>query len=407
MIASIAMAFQALTANKLRSALTILGTVIGVACVVALWNIGESSRQYMGGALSSIGQHLIMVRARWDAGDESVRRFRYRPLRARQYYAVRDHCPSVAQVSPVLFDSRSVVFGGRRKQVPINGCAPSFLTIRGWTVEEGEPFADGDVAGASRVVLLGAHVKQELFGGLDAVGQTIMIERVPFKVLGVLKSKGSFFGDNQDDKILAPYTALMDRLGRGSDYHMLWVSAKSKELIPQARREILLTIRESQQLPADAPDSVYLEDLGEVAESVDKVLVGFSLFLGAVGAVSLLVGGIGIMNIMLVSVTERTREIGLRMALGATDMAILTQFLTEAAVLSSLGGVLGLAIGAGGALGATAILTSVTGSEWPAVVTPDSMVAALVVALGVGVFFGFYPAWRASRLDPIEALRRE
>ena len=407
MLAALAMAFQALAANKLRSALTILGTVIGVSCVVALWNMGESSRQYMGGALSSIGQNLVMIRARWDADDPDAKRTRYRPLRTREYHAVRDHCPSVSAVSPMLWGSAEALVGKQRKRAPVRGCAPSFLEIRGWEIERGVAFGEGELESSARVVLLGAGVAKDLFGGLDAVDQTVLLEKVPFRVLGVLKAKGSLFGENQDDQILAPYTALLDHLGWGTEYHMLWASARSREAIPRAKREILLAIRESQHLPPDVPESVSLEDLGEVAASVDKVLVGFSLFLGAIGAVSLLVGGIGIMNIMLVSVTERTREIGLRMALGATDFAILTQFLIEAAVLSSVGGVLGLLFGSGGALGATAILTHLTGTRWPAVIAPGSLVVALLVALGVGVFFGFYPAWRASRLDPIEALRHE
>jgi putative ABC transport system permease protein len=407
MLAALAMAFQALATNKLRSVLTILGTVIGVGCVVALWNMGESSRQYMGGALSSIGQNLVMVRPKWDAEDPDAKRTRYRPLRTREYHAVRDHCPSVASVSPMLWGQAEALYGKQRKRVQIRGCAPSFLEIRGWTVERGLPFGEGDLECSTRVVLLGANVVRELFGSLEAVGQTVLLEKVPFRVLGVLKAKGSLFGENQDDQILAPYTALLDHLGWGTDYHMLWASARSREVVAQAKREILLAVREAQHLPSYVPDSVALEDLGEVAASVDKVLVGFSLFLGAIGAVSLLVGGIGIMNIMLVSVTERTREIGLRMALGATDFAILTQFLIEATVLSSLGGALGILFGSGAALGATVVLSRLTETKWPPVIAPGSLVVALLVALGVGVFFGFYPAWRASRLDPIEALRHE
>jgi putative ABC transport system permease protein len=407
MIAAIGMAFQSLAANKLRSILTVLGTVIGVGCVVALYHIGDSGRRYMSDSLASIGQNLIFVHSRHGSDEEEQRRGRHKPLTLADCEAIRTGCPSVAEASPILFGGVDAVFGTRYRRTQIRGCFPSYLSICKFALELGAPFSDADVRGANRVVLLGSMVATELFGALDPVGQQIRLNQVPFTVLGVLKSKGSFFGDDQDNRILAPFTSISTHLGFGRNVHMIFVSARERELTNQAINEIKLAVRQSQRLSPDRKDGIECQDLGEVASSVDNVLVGFTLVLGAIGALSLLVGGIGIMNIMLVSVTERTKEIGLRMALGATDFNVLMQFLVEAMVLSGLGGAVGALGGIGFAAIATEVLSMTTRQPWHLAVSVWSMAGALIFALAIGVFFGFYPAWRASRLDPIAALRHD
>jgi len=407
MIQAIYLAFQALAANKLRAGLTMLGTIIGVGCVVALWNVGLSGRRYMSDALESFGKNVIFVHPRHSSDEEDQRRFRYRPLGLGDVAAIEAFCPSVDQASPCLSNYTKVVYGATFRQVRIYGCFPSFLAIRDWKIERGAAFSASDERSGNRVVLLGATVARELFGTVDPVGATVRLEREPFVVIGVLKSKGSFFGEDQDNVVLAPYTSLADNMGWGRNVHVVFVSAHTKESIPQAKNEIRLAVRASQKLPPSRKDSVELQDLGEVTAMVDQVLVGFSLLLGAIGAISLLVGGIGIMNIMLVSVTERTKEIGLRMALGAKDIDILMQFLVEAMVLGGTGGVLGVVGGLSTAFGTVQILSLVLQRPWPFVVSIPSLLLAVAFAAAVGLFFGLYPAWRASRLDPIEALRRE
>ncbi|HYF49756.1 MAG TPA: ABC transporter permease [Planctomycetota bacterium] len=405
---AVMMALQALAANKLRAALTILGTVIGVGCVVALWHIGDSGRSYMSNSLASIGQNLIFISTRYSAGeDEDQRRFKFRPLTLSDAEAIKFGCPSVKDVSPMLFGSGQAVNGKRFRRTQIRGCYASYMQIMNYEFSAGVSFSDADVKSGNRVAVLGHVVAQELFGAIDPIKQVIRINQVPFTVVGILKPKGSFFGDNQDDRILVPFTSAAVHLGFGRNVHMMFASALERGLIPQAKNEIRLAIRKSQKLSSDRKDGIELNDLGEVAASVDKVLIGITMLLGAIGATSLLVGGIGIMNIMLVSVTERTKEIGLRVALGATDFNVLMQFLIEAMVLSGLGGVIGTIGGIGMAAATTAVLTMVTGQVWPMELSVPALVTAMIFALAVGVFFGFYPAWRASRLDPITALRHE
>ena len=407
MISAIRMAFQALAANKLRSLLTMLGTIVGVSCVVALWNIGQSGRMFMNNSLSSIGQNLLFVMPRFNKDDENQKRNRYHPLTLADVAAIQDNCPSVAEVSPVLFGNANAVYGSRNRSTQVLGVYPSYTSIRDWKLETGVFLSESDVRNSKRVVLLGSKVAQDLFGTLDPVGEKIRLGTEPFIIMGVLKSKGSSFGEDQDDRILVPFTSLADHMGFSRNLHMLMASAKDRSLIPQAKHEILMAVRASQRIPPDRKDSVEIQDLGELMTSVDGVLLGITALLGAIGAISLLVGGIGIMNIMLVSVTERTKEIGLRMALGATDINILSQFLIEAMVLSGVGGVIGIGCGFGAASATVKILTFTTGQEWPIVISMISAGVAFTFSLFVGIFFGFYPAWRASRLDPIVALRHE
>lgn len=407
MFSAILMAFQALAANKLRAALTMLGTVIGVTCVVALWNIGESGRAFMSDSLESIGQNLIFISPKYNVDEAEQKRSQFHPLSLKEVACIQDNCPTIDEVSPVLMFSSNIVCGSRSHHTRIEGCFPSYLGIRKWKIEAGVSFGESDARGRFRVALLGSHLAHELFAGRDPVGERIRVGKTPFVVIGVLKSKGSMFGQNQDDILLMPYETLADCMGQGRNIHIIFASAKTREEIPAAKKEIVAAVRDSMKIQPGRKDPVDTQDLGEMSKAVDGVLVGATMLLGAIGCISLLVGGIGIMNIMLVSVTERTREIGLRIALGASDANILIQFLVEAMTLSAIGGVIGAGCGLGVSAGAIKILSLITQREWPMVFSGLSVAVAVVFSMGVGVFFGFYPAWRASRLDPIVALRRE
>jgi putative ABC transport system permease protein len=401
MIGSFRMAFQALAANKLRSALTMLGNVIGVMCVIALVNIGISGREKIQGSLSSIGQNMIFVFPRFDPDAESPRD-RWRPLEMDDVKAISSGCPSVAAVSPMLDFGVKVTFGNQHTGTQIQGVWPSYLSIRDWGLGSGVSFTEADLHAGSKVCLLGQTVVNDLFGNLDPVGQTVRINRQPFLVLGVLESKGTFLtGQDQDKTIIAPITAVQQRLTGGRSVKVIYCSARLRDEIPKVKEEIRAAVRQSHKLPPNRRDDIETQDLGSMAMIVDSVVIAATALLAAIAFISLLVGGIGIMNIMLVSVTERTREIGLRMAVGATDLDVLMQFLIEAMVLSAIGGVFGVGLGLGLSAGVSMLF------EWPAALSLLSVVVAVIFSAGVGIFFGLYPAWRASQLDPIVALRHE
>ncbi|HLX62015.1 MAG TPA: ABC transporter permease [Planctomycetota bacterium] len=407
MLSPIVMAFQALAANKLRAALTMLGNIIGVTCVIALWNIGESGRAYMSNAVASFGQNLIFIRPNYNVDENEQGKFQFHPLSLKDVDAIEENCPSVEDTSPVLMFQSNVSEGPRSHMTRIEGCFPSYLRIRQWKVASGASFSGTDAQERVRVALIGSFVASELFPGRDPVGERIRIDKTPFTVIGVLESKGSVFGQNFDDILLMPYQTLADCMGQGRNIHMIFCSARTRDGIEKAKSEIRGAVRESQKILPGRKDPIHMEDQGEMLRMVDGVLVGATMLLGAIACISLLVGGIGIMNIMLVSVTERTREIGLRMALGASDANILIQFLIEAMVLSAVGGAIGAGMGLGVSALAVKILSLITKSDWPMVFSLVSVAVALVFSMFVGIFFGFYPAWRASRLDPIVALRRE
>jgi putative ABC transport system permease protein len=401
MMSSFRMALQALAANKLRALLTMLGNVIGVMCVVALVNIGISGREKIQNSLSSIGQNMIFVFPRFDPDAES-QRDRWRPLEMTDVRAIADGCPSVAGVSPVVETSAKITFGNQHSGSQVQGVWPSYFFIRDWKMSSGVPFTEADLRAGAKVCVLGQTVVSDLFGNLDPIGQTVRINRQPFVVVGVLEAKGTFLtGQDQDKTIVAPITTIQQRLIGGRGIRMIYVSARLREEIDRCKLEIRQAIRQSHKLQPNRRDDVETQDLGSMAMIVDTVVISATALLAAIAFISLLVGGIGIMNIMLVSVTERTREIGLRMAVGATDLAILLQFLVEAVVLSAIGGMFGVVLGIGLSNGVSLIF------DWPASLSLISVVVAVLFSAGVGIFFGLYPAWRASQLDPIVALRHE
>lgn len=401
MIAPLRMAFQALVANPLRSALTMLGNIIGVMCVVALVNIGISGRAEIQESLSSIGQNTIFVFPRFDAGGETQKE-RWRPMKMEDVEAIQAGCPSVAAVSPHQDTAARVTFGNSHMGSEVAGAWASIIQIRDWRIEHGLAFTDADVRASAKVCLIGQTVVRELFGNLDPVGQTIRINQQPFLVIGTLAAKGTFLtGQDQDRVILAPITAVQERLRGNRDLKLVYASAVSRDAMDKAKEEIRAAVRQRQQVPADRPDTIDTKDMGELTALVDGVLFAATALLAAIAFISLIVGGIDIMNIMLVSVTERTREIGLRMAVGATDLDIMLQFLVEAMVLSFVGGLGGAVLGIGLSAGISTAL------KWPLSLSLLSLGVALVFSAVVGIFFGLYPAMRASRLDPIVALRHE
>jgi putative ABC transport system permease protein len=401
MIAPLRMAFQALFANPLRSALTMLGNIIGVMCVVALVNIGISGRAEIQENLSSIGQNTIFVFPRFDPDGETSKD-RWRPLKLEDVDAVKNGCPSVAAVSPHQEVTARVSFGNSHMGCQIAGSWPTMLTIRDWRIESGVAFTEADVRASSKVCLIGRTVLNELFGNLDPIGQTVRINQHPFQVIGTLAPKGTFLtGQDQDRLIITPISALQERLRGNRDIQLIYAAAVSREEMDKAKEEIRAAIRQRQQLPPDRKDTIDTKDMGELTALVDKVLFAATALLAAIAFISLLVGGIGIMNIMLVSVTERTREIGLRMAVGATDLDVLLQFLVEAMVMSIVGGSMGALLGVGLSAGISLAL------GWPLSISAMSLAVALIFSAAVGIFFGLYPALRASRLDPIVALRHE
>jgi putative ABC transport system permease protein len=326
--------------------------------------------------------------------------------------AIAEECPSVRAVSPLVGTSGQVVGGNVNwKPNEMLGVGPDYLVVRNWPLAYGEFFSDREVAGATKVCVLGQTLVTRLFAGNNPIGQQVRVKNIPFQVVGVLSRKGAnLVGQDQDDTLLMPYTTVQKRL-QGSTFSnigVIFVSAKSDAVQQQAALEIKSLLKERHKIAPGQPPDFEVSNTADIANAFAIVTGSMTAMLSAIAAISLLVGGVGIMNIMLVSVTERTREIGLRMALGARPRDILRQFLVEAVVLASIGGVVGLALGIGMSAGATRVINLLLPSaNWPLVVSVPAALVALVFAAGVGVFFGYYPARRASRLDPIEALRYE
>ena len=399
-------ALESLAANKLRSGLTILGIVIGVAAVIAMISIGRGAQNTITGSISGIGTNLLFV---FRGGSEEVRN--PKPITLGDAEAMADPflAPSVAEVAPVLQGDGKVTYGGESTLTSIMGVTPQYGPVRNAAVTEGEFINEEHSLGRASVVLLGTQVAEKLFGRkAGLVGETVRIEGQPFRVLGILEEKGGSAFSNQDDQVLIPLTTAQTRLIRRSTrdrVDMLMVQAVSAQAVPQASEEIAQILRSRHQTEIGADDFTILsqQDFLDTARTIPGVL---TIFLGGIAAISLLVGGIGIMNIMLVSVTERTREIGLRKALGARKIDILVQFLTESSVLSLIGGVIGILLGwlISVAVGRIAAANNATIN--PAIGL-DTVLLATLFSTAVGLFFGLYPANRAASLEPVEALRYE
>mgnify|MGYP001765387313 FL=1 len=397
---------KAILRNKMRSSLTMLGIIIGVACVIVVVAVASGASTAIQASITSLGTNFIMVfpgavtqsGARIFTGQSG--------LSPGDAEAIRAECPSVAYVSPGERTSGQVVAGETNWGTQIQGVGVDWPLIRAWNLEEGSWFSEADVKGAAKVCILGRTVADSLFPRGGAVGEIVRIRNVPFRVLGVLEKKGSStMGQDQDDTVATPYTTVMKRLqghwGHRDRVDVIYVSAVSADRVALAQREIEALLRQRHKLGPDQENTFMMRSQEEIASMAAENSRTLSWLLGIVGAVSLLVGGIGIMNIMLVSVTERTREIGLRMAIGAKGRHVLAQFLLEAVVLSVLGGAIGMLLGSG----VSWFIADRLG--WPVQVGATSAAIAFGFSSLVGIFFGYYPARKASRLDPIEALRYE
>ena len=399
-ITTIKVALRALRRNKLRSILTALGIIIGVGAVIAMVSIGNGAKAQVEAQVASLGENVITVfpgsfttggmRSGW--GSAST-------LTIEDAEGIRREVANAVAVSPEVRDRAQVLANGLNWNTQIMGESPDYPAIRTWKFAEGSIFTDQDVRSVAKVAVLGKTVVDQLFPDGDPLGKTVRIRNIPFKVVGVLASKGfNLFGQDQDDTVVIPYTSHLKRVSHHTNINSILVQAASAEAIDKVQQDItdlLMQRRKGREQDFTVRNQV------EIAQAATATSETMTLLLGAIAGVSLIVGGIGIMNIMLVSVTERTREIGIRLAVGAHGRDVLLQFLIEAVILSSLGGVIGILIG----VGASELVSMKTG--WPILVSSTSVVVAVVFSAAVGMFFGFYPARKAAQLDPIEALRYE
>ncbi len=396
-------ALVALRRNPMRTLLTMLGVIIGVGCVVTMVAIGQGATAAVQSQIGALGTNFMMIFAgSRSAGGVHMGAGTSQRLTEDDAAAIVKECPSVAVAEPAVRSAGQTVYGNQNWATSVQGSGPDYPTIRAWAVEKGAFFSEADVKAATKVAVIGATVAENLFGDANPVGEVIRIKDVPFRVIGVLEKKGSNMGgQDQDDLIVAPYTTVQRRLAGITYIHMIMVSAIAPDKIEQATAEITALLRQRHRLTDRQDDDFIIRSQQEIASAASQMTGVLTALLGAIASVSLLVGGIGIMNIMLVSVTERTREIGVRRALGARRSDIRRQFLIESSVISGLGGAIGVALG----FGASRAIARFAG--WATLMQPQVIVGALLFAGLVGVFFGIYPAAKAARLDPIEALRYE
>jgi putative ABC transport system permease protein len=408
LLATIKIALSALRANRFRSFLTMLGIIIGVAAVIAMMAVGSGATASIEQEISSIGSNLLIVLSgtitssgiRMGSGQAVT-------LTEDDARAIAAECPAVLAASPTVRGGAQVVFGNSNWATVIQGATPDYLLIRDLSVAEGRAFTDQDVDSAAKVALLGPTVVQNLFGATDPLGQVIRIKGVPFTVDGVLDPKGqSPSGQDQDDVIIIPIsTAKKKVLGTNQanarSVGAILVQARDANLMTQAQEEVTALLHQRHRIQPGQEDDFSVRNLTEILAARESSARIMSILLGAIASVSLVVGGIGIMNIMMVSVTERTKEIGLRLAIGARKKNILTQFLVESATLSLIGGVIGILLGMGASIGIS------YAAQWATLISPAAILLAFVFSGLVGIFFGYYPARKAARLDPIESLRYE
>jgi putative ABC transport system permease protein len=398
---------RALTRNKMRTFLTALGIIIGVGSVIAMVSIGTGAKIAIQNRFNAMGTNLLFVRpgsmnlggVRTGFGGRST-------LKIGDVEAIEKDCPSVQGTSPNINTQGQVIYLNKNWRTQIQGVSEKYPEIRKWEIDQGTFFDEEQLQNAEKVCVLGADVRQYLFeDGEDPLGKVIRIRRVPFTIVGILKSKGQAAGmGRRDDMICVPYTTASRRLVRQTFIQSIDVEAISAKAIPLAQQEIETLLRIRHNIEPGAADDFNVRNMADIAENAESAIGVLTLLLGSIAAISLLVGGIGIMNIMLVSVTERIREIGIRMSIGARERDILLQFLAEAVVLSLIGGFLGIGLG----LGLSKLLKYIPiFSRIQTVVSLGSVILSFLFAGSVGVFFGFYPARKASKLDPIEALRYE
>jgi putative ABC transport system permease protein len=396
-------AAESIARNKMRSLLTMLGIVIGVAAVIVMVAIGNGARLQIESSIKKLGTNVIMIMptSTTHAG-ASLGAATYNKLTVADAFKIKREATLVSAVSPVVVTETQVIGGQGNWKTRINGVSTDFFRIRDWNTSSGEIFTDADVQAGRKVALLGATVAKNLFSGSDPIGAHIQIGRVPFTVVGIMQAKGgSGGGGDEDDVVVMPYTTAQTRLKGDVDIGHMFASAFSASQMPAAQEEIAGILRDSHKLKPGAEDDFFLRNQIEITRAITSTTRTMSALLAAIASISLLVGGIGIMNIMLVSVTERTHEIGIRMAIGARGRDVLNQFLVESIAMSVMGGLVGLVVGYAGAT----LLRRITG--WPVAVPLTAVLIAVGFSAAVGVTFGFYPARKAAALNPIEALRYE
>ena len=399
----IRVAFKALGRNKMRSILTMLGIIIGVGAVIAMVSIGQGAQQTISEQIASAGSNMLFVTpGSFSSGGVRMGMGTTSHLTVEDCQAIERECPAVKYASPLVRTNTSVVYGNQNWSTSVQGYDTRFSQIRLWEVERGSFFTEQDVATAQRVCILGKTVADNLFAGTDPVGQEIRMRNMPWRVIGVLQSKGqSGMGQDQDDTIIAPYTTVQKKMLGIIFINSIMVSAVTQEASSTAEAEITDLLRQRHHITRSEDDDFQVRNLADMAELANNSNQVMTLLLASIAFVSLIVGGIGVMNIMLVSVTERTREIGIRMAVGATGGDVQFQFLTEAIVLAIFGGLIGVIIGTV----ASKVISDALG--WPTLISTTAIGAAFSFAAVIGIGAGWYPARKASRLDPIEALRYE
>jgi len=402
--ATLKIAVRALRRNAMRTLLTMLGIIIGVGAVIAMVSIGNGAKARVEAQIASLGQNVLLILS------GNVSRAGFRPgfgspgsLKAEDYEAIRREVDGVAGISPEVRATAQVAAGNENHSPAISGVGVDFIGIRSWDLVSGNNFTDSDVRNAAKVALIGKTAAETLFGeGADPVGEIIRIKNAPFTIVGYLKPKGmSMMGQDQDDVLLLPYTSVMKRLTGDTTFRSFNVQAASAAMMPEVQSQITQLLRQRHKIGPDREDDFLVRTQQEISDTATETSRVMTMLLGSIAGVSLLVGGIGIMNIMLVSVTERTREIGIRLSIGARSRDILLQFLTEAVTLSVVGGLLGIA----GGMGTSTFISRKFG--WTTLISTDSIALAFFFSAVIGIFFGFYPARKAARLDPIDALRYE
>lgn len=402
----LALAWKALLRNKLRAFLTMLGIIIGVAAVISMVSIGEGSKQSIRSQLSSMGSNMITIRPFSNStvgGGARLGSSGLQTLKVEDVTSIQTQASFITNVSPAVSANGQAINASLNWPTSLQGVSPAYLDIRAWKLRSGISFTDDDVNRADKVCLLGQTVVANIFtGGEDPVGKVIRFNKIPIKVIGILEKKGeNTFGQDQDDIILAPYTTVQKRILSIPYIQTIYASAVDEKSSDTATKQVTAILRANHKLKYKDDDDFTVRTQAELISTISSTSQLLTVLLTAIAGISLLVGGIGIMNIMYVSVTERTKEIGLRMAIGARGIDILLQFLTEAILISLTGGVLGVVLGITSAKLVTVFLS------WPTLVTQSSVILSFVVCAVTGVFFGYYPAQKASRLDPIEALRYE
>ena len=401
----IRVAFRALLRNKMRAALTMLGIIIGVSAVIAMVSIGQGASASVQAQIESIGTNLLFVSAgaqnvggvRSGTGDSGTN-----TLTVEDLAAIKREVPSVSMVTPAINARSQLVAGNLNWNTSVQGVSEQYPEIRKWKVQSGDFLSDADVLTADRVIVIGQTIANSLFPGADPVGQTVRIQSLSFRVVGVMAKKGQDpQGRDQDDIAFAPYTTVQKKILGSPRLQIAYVSAISQDATYTAQQQITDLLRQRHKLTANQATDFTVRNMTDIADAANATNNTMTILLACIAGVSLLVGGIGIMNIMLVSVTERTREIGIRMAIGARSSAVRSQFLIESIVLSLTGGLFGIVLGIAVSLAIPKML------GWPTLVSTMAIVGSVIFSAAVGIFFGYYPARKAAALDPIEALRYE